>query len=208
MQESLVFNYDGQSSKKFGVYLAQVGGGLYNEPFLPTRKITEKKIASREKPYFQSIEQEPLQFKMNIVFEEWDLKDIKRQVARWLFQDYYKPLYFESNPNRIFYAIIEGSSELIHNGVTDYNGAHAYITVNVRCDSPYAYTPEYPLSSIKFEDGNKTQIIHDRGLALTDGSLQNLKYNTQNQSLSLEKGIETLGEFFNMYTTWGEVFNA
>lgn len=204
MQESMVFSYDGQSSKKFGVYLAHVGsGGLYQEPFLPQRKIVEKKIANREKPYFQTIEQEPLQFPMTIVIHEWDNIHTKRQIARWLFQDYYKPLYFESNPERIYYALIEGTSEIFHNGITNQNTENAYINVNVRCDSPYAYTPEYPLPNIQFRDGNKERIIVDKGLSFYDGERTNIK--VENQELKLEKAINNWLEFQQAYNVWSEV---
>ena len=203
MQESMVFSYDGQSSKKFGVFLGHVESGLYHEPFLPERRIVEKKIANREKPYFQTIEQEPLQFPMTIVMTEWNNYDIKRQIARWLFQDYYKPLYFESNPERIYYAIIEGASEIHHNGVRDYNDTHAYITVNVRCDSPYAYTPEYPLPNITFSDDKRAVEFSDEKSALGEGKIDNLIYS--NQSLRLKGGVNNWNEFQQRFEYWSEV---
>lgn len=203
MQESMVFSYDGQSSKKFGVYMAHAEGGLYKEPFLPQRKIIEKKISNREKPYFQAMEQEPLQFPMTIVIKEWDSIHTKRQIARWLFQDYYKPLYFESNPERIYYAIVEGTSEIYHNGITDQNREHAYINVNIRCDSPYAYTPEYPLPNIKFRDGNKEKIIDDKGLSFFDGVMNNA--HVVDDKVEIKDAISNWIEFQQAYKYWSEV---
>ena len=198
------FVYDGQSSKKFGVYMAQIGGGLYNESFLPNRKITEKRIANREKPYFQGIESDPLQFQMTIVIHEWDIVDNKRQIARWLFQDYYKPLYFESNPERIYYAIIDGNSQLFHNGITTYNDAHAYINVNVRCDSPYAYTPEYPLPSIKFRGDNKEKVFEDKGTDLANGSYDNAVL-VNNNKVQIEEELFKWSNFYLKYINWGDI---
>ena len=204
MQESMHFVYDGQSSKKFGVYMAQISGGLYSESFLPNRKITEKRIANREKPYFQGIESDPLQFQMTIVIHEWDIVDNKRQIARWLFQDYYKPLYFESNPERIYYAIIEGSSQLFHNGITTYNDAHAYINVNVRCDSPYAYTPEYPLPNIKFRGNNKEKVFEDKGADLANGSYDNTVL-VNNNKVQIEEELFKWSNFYLKYINWGDI---
>lgn len=183
--------------------MGQAEGGLYQEPFLPERRIVEKKIANREKPYFQTIEQEPLQFPMTIIMTEWQNYDIKRRIARWLFQDYYKPLYFESNPERIYYAIIEGASEIFHNGVTDYNASHAYINVNVRCDSPYAYTPEYPLPNITFSDDKRAIEFTDEKGALVEGTIDNLVYS--NQSLRLKGGVNNWVEFQQRFYYWSEV---
>lgn len=206
MQESLNFVYDGQSNKKFGVYLAHVDGGLYNEPFLPTRKIIEKKIANREKPYFQGIEQEPLKFSMTIIVKEWDILENKRQIARWLFQDYYKPLYFESNPERIYYAIIEGDSEIFHNGIREGVQEHAYINLQVRCDSPYAYTPEYPLPNIKFRNsfgqGGKTEI---KGSDLLNYMDTVINADFQNGGMVISDGIKNWIDFAKAYPTWSEV---
>ena len=73
---------------------------------------------------------------MSFAFENtWDDKLI-RDVARWLSQDSYKPLWFTEDPGRIFYCMFIDDAQLIHNGLKQ-----GYITLKMRCDSPYTYSP-------------------------------------------------------------------
>lgn len=139
MLESMRFTYNGISSDDLGVFMINPNNGLYEETFLPSRKINTTKVYGRNNPYFKGVENEPLSFSLSIFIEEWRERKNLREIARWLFQDYYKPLFFESNPERIFYAIFEGSSSLIHNGCKD-----GYITLNVTCNSPFTYSPIKP----------------------------------------------------------------
>jgi predicted phage tail component-like protein len=132
------FSFDGISSIDMGITSINVNDGMQEEPFLATRELVEVKIPGKDKPYFQRMEEQPLEFEVSFMFNEpWDQAKI-RQVARWLLQDYYKPLFFSDNINRIFYAIVDGDSKLIHNCLSQ-----GYVTLRFRCDSPYAYSPVY-----------------------------------------------------------------
>lgn len=135
MLENLHFSYNGESSKDKGVVLVNPSNGLYKEPFLPNRKIVETKVAGRSNPFFQRVESDPLSFSLRIYLPEWKERNNLRDISRWLFQGYYKPLIFEYNPDVIYYAIIEGKSELTHNGLQK-----GYIDINVRLNSPYIYS--------------------------------------------------------------------
>ena len=148
MRESINFSFNGISSEDMGVYIAHEGGGLFEENFLPTRSIVETKVAKRDKPYFQRVEYEPLSFTLTIFIEEWKHRDNLRQIAKWLFQEYYQPLQFETNSNRIFYAIVEGDSSLIHNGMKK-----GYVTLNIRCNSPFSYSKPNLHEGIKGSNG-------------------------------------------------------
>ena len=139
MLENLHFTYDGKSSKDFGVVLVNPSGGLYKEQFLPNRKIVETTVAGRYNPFLQRVDSDPLSFSLHIYMPEWEERNNLRQISRWLYQDYYKPLRFESNPDVIYYAILEGKSELTHNGL--FQG---YISLTVRLDSPFMYSPIHP----------------------------------------------------------------
>ena len=132
MLENLHFTYDGKSSKDFGVQLVNPSGGLYKESFLPNRKIVEKTVGGRHNPFFQRVEDDPLSFSLSICLTEWKKRNNLRQIARWLYQPYYKPLRFESNPDVVYYAMFQGNSDITHNGLFD-----GYITLNVRLNSPY-----------------------------------------------------------------------
>lgn len=148
MRESLHFTFDNISSEDMGVVIASPNGGLFQETFLPTRRIIESSVTNKR--YFKRVESEPLSFSLTFYIAEWRDRDNLRQIARWLFQDYYKPLWFDTNPERIYYAIIEGDSSLFHNGCKD-----GYIELNIRCDSPYSYSPTQ-YASASSADGQMT----------------------------------------------------
>lgn len=135
MRESLNFVYNGISSEDMGVIIASPETGLFREKLLADKNIVEKTVTGNDKPYFERVERKPLSFPLTIFIHEWRNRDNLREIARWLDVDYYKKLTFESNPDRIYYAIFEGSSELMHNGAKD-----GYVTLNVRCNSPYTYS--------------------------------------------------------------------
>ncbi len=156
MNESIVFTYDGISSEDMGVIVISDGGGLFRETFLPTRKIIKKNVASRHTPYFKRLDEEPVSFPLEFYIEEWQNRDNLREIARWFDQEYYKPLWFESNPNRIYYALIEGSSELFHNGLKD-----GYVKTTVRCNSPYSYSQ--PMTYKTAISGTSTHYINNDG---------------------------------------------
>lgn len=163
MREAIQFTFDGISSEDMGVHIASPNGGLYEETFLPNRRIIETTVAKKDKPYFQRVEHEPLSFSLSFFIHEWRNRDNLRQIARWLFKDYYKPLYFETNPDRIFYAIVEGSSSLMHNGCKD-----GYITLNVRCNSAYTYSNvfEADYESLVLNPSNSLAIYNEGDMTI------------------------------------------
>lgn len=135
MREAMNFIFNEISSEDMGVVIASPNGGLFEEDFLPKRTIVETKIPYRDNPYHQRVDLEPLSFSLTIFISEWKERDNLRQIAKWLYQPYYKPLIFSTNLNRIYYALFEGDSKLVHNGAKE-----GYITLNVRCSSPYTYS--------------------------------------------------------------------
>lgn len=143
MLESNHFTFNGIHSKDKGVVIGSPNGGLYKESFLPTRKINEQKISGNPIPFFQSVDEETLSFPLSIYLEEWKHRNNARDIARWLYTDYYKPLTFDSNPDLIFYAMFTNKSELSHNGIQD-----GYVTLNVQTKSPYMYSQNHEVDYI------------------------------------------------------------
>lgn len=134
--ESVLFVYDGKYSSDYGLYNISLSNGMYEETFTASRSIKETTVRGNLKPYFQGLEYEPLEFDLSFAFDKtWDDKTI-REVARWLTQDYYKPLWFSEHPDRLFYCISVDDQKLVHNGLKQ-----GYVTLTMRCDSPYSYTP-------------------------------------------------------------------
>lgn len=201
MRESTYFIFDNRNSKDYGIFLGSTETGLYKESFLPSRALVEKKIAGREKPYFQRVEQEPLSFPLSFVLEDWGrLQDVDylRRVARWLFQPYYKPLVLDSNPNRVFYAIVEGESTLFHNGAKD-----GYVELKIRCDSPYGYSHEYNQENIQFrDDSNSVEVSND--ISDFDNGTHVNTIATSN-GLTIENTVDSWGALYSVHQKWGEI---
>lgn len=145
MQESLHFVYDGIRSSEMGVIQVSTDSGLFGEQFLANKRINEEHIRGRERPYFFGVEREPLSFPLHMAFEDGFTEDDIRKVARWIDKDTYRPFHAENNPSRVFYAMSVDSSEHIHNGIQQ-----GYLTLNMRCNSPYTYSPIY-IESHEFE---------------------------------------------------------
>lgn len=135
MLESTAFTFNHIDSKDMGVFMINGGSGLYQESFLPSRKILETNVYGRKSRYFKGVEEEPLSFTLSFFIEGWRDRNNLRQIARWFYQPYYKPIWFESNPEHVYYIMFEGSPELIHNGCQD-----GYVTIPVRCNSPYSFS--------------------------------------------------------------------
>jgi predicted phage tail component-like protein len=142
ISQCLYFTYDNVNFyEQFGIINVNIDSGLYDESFIANRNLMEQKIRGNPIPYFQEIKDEPLEFKLSFAFSDSFDDDKIRSVARSLKKDYYAPLVFSDNPERIFYAICVDNPRLIHTGSGTGN-----ITLNFRCNSPYAYSSVYTSS--------------------------------------------------------------
>lgn len=131
------FTYASTPSTDFGIININIeSSSLLEEPFVAEREIEEIKIRGRTQPYFKKVKLKSLQFSVSFAFEDtWD--DIKlRNVVNWLCNyNYYQPLYFDNNTDRIFYALVVESPLLIHNCLSQ-----GYIKLTFRCNSPFLYS--------------------------------------------------------------------
>lgn len=136
IRSSLTFTYNGINSAEFGIINVNIGDGMLSEPFVANRSIKELKVRGRPLPYFQEIEEEPLQFEISFAFENRFDAELIRSVARWLTSPkYYAPLIFSDMPERVFYCLVVESPTLIHNALNE-----GYVTLTFRCNSPYSYS--------------------------------------------------------------------
>jgi len=145
--ESLSFMYDNISSQDFGIINCSIDSGLMEENFLVEREIKEVTTRGSDAPYL--IETKPLPRILNLTIAFSDSFDEEKlsAVKRWLNQISYKPLIFESIPDKIFYALYEGNPKLFHTG----NG-QGYIQIQMRCKDQFIYSstflsPLYDLST-------------------------------------------------------------
>lgn len=137
-KEKLYFNFDGIDCRNFGLIHINTDSGLFEEQFVANRNMIETSIRGNEKPLFNRIEREPLEFEMSIAFENRFTEELVDEVILWLFQDGYKPLYFIGEENKMYNCIAVGDSRFIHNGLSE-----GYFTVTMRCDSPYIHSHHY-----------------------------------------------------------------
>lgn len=195
MLEGIHFSYAGIKSSDMGLINVKIDGGMFEEPFLPTRQIEEIKVRGRDKPYFQEVRLEPLSFNLSFAFEYGYDEAKIREVARWLCQSYYQPFYTIDNPDRIFYCMIEGDSSLIHNGLKQ-----GYITLTMRCDSPYSYSPKYTKENVTFGSTKAVNSINDT--TFNSGIGYNVKVNS-NGELEIEKTSIAWSSLIGK--TWGDL---
>jgi|SRR5690606_33885210 len=160
MREAISFTYDGISSDDKRVFIASPSGGLFDESFMATRSIVETKIPNNPNPYLQRVDYEPLSFPLSFYMDGWKYGENHREIAQWLFQSYYKPMTFETHPNRLVYALIEGDSRLIHNG---FDG---YVEMNVRCNSPWVYSFPHETEYVNANDNPNDNILNSGDLPI------------------------------------------
>lgn len=198
MKESSHFMYDGISSKDMGVQIAWDSSGLYEDIFLPEREIKEIKIPNREKPYFQGVEHKPLSFSLSFLIEDYSDNKKLTQIAEWFFKPTYKPLIFDVNPNRVFYAMFEGSSNLKHIGLKA-----GLVELDIRCDSPYGYSHERTKENIEFRNSNVGSKVEITGKKFDEGTLENITLINGAFTVGVQKN--TWGNLKLTTRTWGEL---
>ena len=138
ISESLSFIFNNQLSTDFGVINCHVDtSGMYEESFISNREIKEIVTRYNDKPHYIQTKPLPRILNLSIAFNEFFDEDKLRSVKRWLTQDSYCTMSFESLPDYIFYCILTDSTPLLH------NGTQGYINCQFRCSDPYIYSPTY-----------------------------------------------------------------
>lgn len=135
-KDKLFFNFDGKWSSEFGLLHVNTDSGLFEETLVASRSIIETPIKGKDRPLFNEIENSPLEFELSIAFENGFTDEQLEEVVYWMVQDYYKPLYFEEREGRVYYCIVVDEPKITHTGT-----GQGYITLQMRCNSPFAYSP-------------------------------------------------------------------
>lgn len=136
IKDKLYFNYDGIWSNDFKLLNVVLDSSMYDEQFVASREIVETKVKGSSKPMLHSVETSPLQFEMVVAFENTYTEEDIDKIIRWLFVDYYRPLYFEGKEDKIYMAMPVDDSSIVHNGLNE-----GYFTLTMRCDSSNVYSP-------------------------------------------------------------------
>ncbi|MCX2884806.1 MULTISPECIES: phage tail domain-containing protein [Bacillus] len=154
-REKMYFMYNGRRSTDFGIVNCSVDDGLFREEFLSSRSINETSVAGIDIPHFEGVKREPRQLKLRFwMSESWDEKKIS-EIVDWLDVDYYQPLSFMPE-DYVYYCLPVDVTEIVHNGLKE-----GYLELNMRCDSPYKYSPITSLHQIV--DDYKTVEIRNTG---------------------------------------------
>ncbi|MCA1025659.1 phage tail family protein [Cytobacillus kochii] len=157
IKESLYFSFAGRRSTEFGINNVSISGGLFNEQLTSGKSITEFTVRGNPKPYFVETKRDPKQFQLHFFFNEGWNDNLINEVVRWLDVDYYEPLFFSEDIDRVFYCLPIDGIEQIHNGLKQ-----GYLTLNFRCNSPFSYSHEQVTPWIEV-DGSKVIEIDNLG---------------------------------------------
>lgn len=159
-KSSLYFLYDNEKSTDYKILSCNVQSGLLEEEFLYPREIKTVKIRGRDKPYFLEKIPQPLTLTVTLVFDENFTVDDLRNLARLLDKDYYAPLQFSEDLNKVYYAMLSDDSNLTHNAINQ-----GYVTLQFVTNSPYTYSQIYQSNVYDFSnnslEGSLIEIINN-----------------------------------------------
>lgn len=133
---NLYFNYNGKSSKEFGITIISTSNGMYEDILMAERSITMNKPKDRTKSMLQSVEETDISFPLEVGFDNGFTDKKIEDIVLWLKTPYFRPFFFEENPNRVFNVMFTDSASLIHNGLKD-----GYFTITAQTNSPRIYSP-------------------------------------------------------------------
>ena len=136
-KSSLYFTFNGENSTDYGIINCSVESGLYEEQFLPSAEIITTNIRDRDEPYYQTKKPSPRVLDVTLAFEDDITSDKLRALGRLFNQNYYCPMIFSDDLDKIYYVMYQGDPSLFHTGI---NG---YVKFQLLCKSPYIYTSEY-----------------------------------------------------------------
>lgn len=139
IKSSFYFVFDGIESHRMGVANVTVGrSGMQEETLLGGREILTRQIRGKTETFLYDIKYSPIKIPVQLAFTDTFTDEQIRAVSRWLDQKTYKELWFSANPNRRFFAIVEGDTTLNHNALNQ-----GYIDLTFITNDYYAYSPEY-----------------------------------------------------------------
>lgn len=136
IREATTFTYASTPSSDFDIINININTGLQEEPLVAERSILEIKTTDNVKPYFNELSHEPLKFTISFAFEDTFDEDTIDNVVNWLCNyDFYQPLYFDSDTDRIYYALVVEKPMIVHNCLSQ-----GYVNLTFQCNDSYIYS--------------------------------------------------------------------
>ncbi|WP_204256792.1 phage tail domain-containing protein [Mammaliicoccus sciuri] len=134
------FIFNGYHTRDFNVNNVQVDSGLAKDTFLATRNLTVERTRYSDKSYLLGYTEEPLKFKIRLVFDEHKFTmNNYRALKRVFFEPTFREMKFdnddESNLHIIMYAMVTGTSEATHNVIND-----GYVDLEFETNSSKKYS--------------------------------------------------------------------
>ena len=160
ISEKIYFNFDGKNSADFNLVHINLNNSLFEDKLVANREIVETKVSGNYKPFLNRVDYNPLDFELVLAFDGFFDDRKMDEIIRWLFVDQYKPFYFYGNEGKVVYCMPSDESTITHNGLSQ-----GYITIRMRCNSPFYYSPvilseEYDLS---LTNGKQTITLENNG---------------------------------------------
>lgn len=160
MIKSPYCSYDGISCQDFGLMVVQIGSsGMTSTRFGFNRTINEESVRGNETPYYYGYDNEPYQFSITFAKRgEWtDLEKIN--VVKWLYKKGYKSFVSNDNTDITYYCMPTGEANFYDNGCGE-----GYVTLTMRCNSPYGYLPKQILDFTIEISPTTITIVNDSGV--------------------------------------------
>lgn len=129
------FTYNNLGSVEMGVTQVSVSGGLYEDDLLTGRSVEIENTKARNIGFLKNVTKENVQLTLTLFLENGVDEDKLNKIRSWLEVDYFKPFFFDENPNKIAFLMLNGTPKINHDGI---NG---YITIDMISHSPYWYSP-------------------------------------------------------------------
>jgi predicted phage tail component-like protein len=150
IQSAKYFNYNNIDLSSFpNMRIGNESNDMYAVQIIGDRSLREEKIPGRQAPYFYGLEDSPLTVSITVALDQPKTISELRSFFRWLYnQNEYKKLVFDTDPNKIYYALFIGQPQFIYIDRSigaDINENNrkliGYITLQARCNAGTAFSP-------------------------------------------------------------------
>lgn len=155
------FYYDNEYSGNKNVIKAITSNGAVTDTFLGTVSNKVVKNKNNIKSFILDSDNEPIVIPMALYFEKGLDDSSIRHVKKWLAQDDFKELVFEDQPDKVYYAKLDGSSVISHNAISE-----GFVEFDFLTNSAYSFSRPHLMEgeSISSSDFELLQIYNDGDL--------------------------------------------
>lgn len=128
------FEFNGQSSRDYGVVLVH-DGGLFERQFGISRETVTDRSWNSPLPCLFGFEEKPLSGEIQIMSESGWTQEKKRAVCRWLFTPSYAPFLSADSPDMVYYLLFTGE-QAISTGLLE----KGFLTLHFECNAPWGWS--------------------------------------------------------------------